>query len=174
MSFIKHGISNQDWEAYSEGRLEAADRDHVEAHLIGCLACWEEYEQFKLTTQRLHEAGTEARTAQALSDEQLRQGLRTVYARIRAAHSFVPVSQPPQIHERLEFLETVLAPMCGSLTASKALRAAAHSSPARSLDQITTETWEPFLHRLTSIATVMCGETGAHLVHESGKICQEF
>jgi hypothetical protein len=50
------------------------------------------------------------------------------------------------------------------------LSAAARVSPARSLEQVTLENWTPFLTSLKSIAIVMCGETGAHLVWESGQI----
>ena len=73
------------------------------------------------------------------------------------------------IQERLDYLESVLAVMCGAHTAARALRAAAVSSPARSLQQVNRDNWEPFLENLASIATVMCGETGAHLVRRSGE-----
>lgn len=74
------------------------------------------------------------------------------------------------IHKRLDELESVLAEMCGSHTAVRALEAAAKSSPARSLEQMTVESWQPFLDNLTSIAAVVCGEFGAQLVLETGQI----
>lgn len=165
---MKHGISEQEWEAYLEEQLTGAARDRVESHMLGCLRCWEHYERMKLATGQLHAAGAEVRRLLTLSDEQLQAGLRGVFARIRAAQS----GRTPQteIGQRLEFLAVIMAPMCGSLTASRALRAAAHSSPARSLECVTPDNWEPFMESLTSIATVMCGDTGAHLVRVSGQV----
>lgn len=166
--FMTHGISEQDWEAYLEQKLTAEEHDRVEAHLLGCLACWEHYEELKQTTERLHAAGAEARGSLTLSDAQLHVGLRGVFARLRAEKKPDSAIRSP-LQARLDHLESVMAVMCGAHTAVNALRAAARISPATSLEQITAENWGPFLDRLTSIATVMCGETGAHLVRQSGK-----
>jgi hypothetical protein len=73
------------------------------------------------------------------------------------------------VRKRLDELAVIMAPMCGSQTAERALRAAAQVSPARTLEQVNADNWTPFLSSLKSIATVMCGETGAHLVWERGQ-----
>ncbi|HZS08311.1 MAG TPA: zf-HC2 domain-containing protein [Blastocatellia bacterium] len=166
---MKHGISDQDWEGYVEDRLPAAERDRIEAHLIGCLGCWEFYEQMAATTERLREAGAATRRGIPLSDEQLHAGLRGVFERVRAGQPGHATQRGGRIEQRLRYLEAVMAPMCGAQTAANALRAAARGSAARSLDEVTTDNWEPFLRSLTSIAAVMCGETGAHLVWRSGQ-----
>jgi len=66
-------------------------------------------------------------------------------------------------------LETVMAPFFGTRTAVSALHAAAKNSPARSLEQVTPDNWEPFLKNLSSIAAEMCGETLAGLIWERGQ-----
>jgi hypothetical protein len=165
-----HGISEKEWNDYLEGELDDALRDRIEAHLIGCLSCWEFHEQMALTTQALRSAGEEMRDHLALQDHQLRKGLHGVFARIRTVDVETVFSKQSSINQRLDALAAVMAPMCGSRTARKALSAAARVSPARSLEQVTWENWTPFLTSLKSIATVMCGETGAHLVWESGQI----
>jgi hypothetical protein len=165
-----HGISEKVWNDYLEGQLDDSGRDRIEAHMIGCLSCWEMHEQMALTTQALRRAGEEMRDDLALQDHQLRQGLRGVFARIRAAEMDTIFNRQSFIKDRLDALAAVMAPMCGSQTARNALSAAARISPARSLEEITPENWTPFLTSLKSIAVVMCGETGAHLVWESGQI----
>jgi Putative zinc-finger len=165
-----HGISEKEWNDYLEGHLDEAARDRIEAHLIGCLSCWEFHEQMALTTQALRSAGSGIRDTLTLQDLQLRKGLHGVFTRIRTAELETVYIRQSSVKQRLEALAAVMAPMCGSQTARKALSAAAQVSPARSLEQVTLENWTPFLTSLKSIATVMCGETGAHLVWESGQI----
>jgi hypothetical protein len=165
-----HGISEKEWNDYLEGHLDEAVRDRIEAHIIGCLSCWEFHEQMALTTQALRSAGEEMRGNLTLQDHQLRQGLHGVFVRIRAAEMEMVFTEQSSIKQRLDALAAVMAPMCGSQTARKALSAAARVSPARTLEQVSLENWTPFLTSLKSIATVMCGETGAHLVWESGQI----
>src|SRR5262245_34705424 len=165
-----HRISEKEWNDYLEGQIDDASRDRIEAHLIGCLSCWEFHEQMALTTQALRIAGEEMRDDLTLQDHQLRQGLHGVFARIRSAQLESVFSDQSSIKMRLELLAEVMAPRCGSQTARKALSAAARISPARSLEQVTLENWTPFLTSLKSIAAVMCGATGAHLVWESGQI----
>ncbi|MBO0721010.1 MAG: zf-HC2 domain-containing protein [Blastocatellia bacterium] len=170
MKRMIHGITEKEWNDYLEGELDESGRDRIEAHMIGCLSCWEFHEQMALTTQALRLAGEEMRDDLALQDHQLRQGMQGVFARIRTAQLDSVFSEQNSIKLRLDALAAVMAPMCGLQTARNALSAAARVSPARSLEQITMENWTTFLTCLKSIAVVMCGETGAHLVWESGRI----
>ncbi|MGH9766162.1 MAG: zf-HC2 domain-containing protein [Blastocatellia bacterium] len=167
-----HGFSEEEWNDYIEGPIDDETRDRIEAHLIGCLSCWEFYERMANATRalRVNSAGT--RAIFALQDQQLHAGLRGVFAKINAAEvwkSKAGALSHHTIQEKLEALAAVMAPMCGSQTAIKALRAAARISPARSLELVTKDNWAPFLASLKSIAAVMCGETGARLVWESGQ-----
>lgn len=164
---MHHGISEQDWEEYSEGRLTGEALNRIEAHLIGCLACWELYEQLCTASNRLREMGAEVRQAISLSDGQMHAAMNRVFAQI--SDDGVKPSLDSPIRERLNQLETVMAAMCGPRTATNALQAAAQKSPARAIEQITPDNWESFMVSLTSIATVMCGETGAHLIWDSGQ-----
>ncbi|HQR35098.1 MAG TPA: hypothetical protein PLK30_20340 [Blastocatellia bacterium] len=168
-----HGFTEKDWNDYVEGLTDDQTRDRIEAHLIGCFSCWEMYEQMAETTTALRSSGDILRGIFALQDQQLHDGLRAVFARIKEETPVDSAAHSREVRARLNFLEAVLAPMCGSQTASKALRAAALTTSASTPDFVTIENWEPFLERLTSFATVMCGETGANLVRASGKICFE-
>ena len=168
-----HGFTEKDWNDYVEGLTDNQTRDRIEAHLIGCFSCWEMHEQMAEATAALRSSGDILRRAFALQDHQLHDGLREVFARIKEGTSGDSDGHSREVRARLNFLEAVLTPMCGSQTASKALRAAADAIPANKLNFVTTENWEPFLERLTSFATVMCGDTGANLIRVSGKICFE-
>src|SRR5262249_56639758 len=114
--------------------------------------------------------GAGTRAIFALQDQQLHAGLRGVFAKINAAETGkrkVGVHPRRAIQQKLDALAAVMAPMCGTRTAIKALSAAAQISAARSLEWVTEDNWTSFLASLKSIAAVMCGETGASLVWES-------
>jgi hypothetical protein len=164
---MKHGISELDWNDYLDRCAPQEMCDRIEAHMIGCLECWEFYERASSTTRVLLDAGEEARARTIPEDRQLHRMLSGVFARIRAAEP--KAAGHSQVKGRLCRLETVLAPFCGPQAAVCALQAAARSSPAASLDQVTLDNWGPFLERLTAIAAAMCGETFAGLVRESGQ-----
>src|SRR5947207_14203932 len=133
------------------------------AHLIGCLNCWEFYEQMAHTTEALRATGEQMRRVTSLQDRELYVGLRGVFEKISVAEVTAPYaggSSHQAIKQKLAALEAVIAPMCGTHTAAQALRAAAQVSPARSLERVTADNWPSFLKNLKSIAIVMCGETG--------------
>jgi hypothetical protein len=158
---MKHGISEAEWSDYLDGRTATEARERIEAHLIGCLECWEFYQRMTCVTKELVEAGEEARQGLTVEDRGLHTMLRGVFSQLRA-------SEPAQVRGRLSLLETVLAPFCGTQAAVRALEVAAKNSPARSLERVTTDNWEPFLDELTAIASAMCGETFAGLIRERG------
>lgn len=162
-----HVFNEGEWNDYIEGQADEALRARIEAHLIGCLRCWEINEQLARANESLASAGESLRVSFNMSDRELYSGLRRVFEKLRAADFG---TYQLSIQQKLGALTDVMAPMCGSQTAIKALRAAALESPARSLDHLNADNWTSFLKNLRSIATVVCGETGAHLVWESGQI----
>ena len=164
---MKHEISELEWNDYLDGRATAEVRDRIEAHFLGCVECWEFYEQISGATQKLLEACDEARQVLTCDDWHLHAMLRGVFARLRALEPGSAVN--PQVQGQLNMLETVMAPFFGTRAAVNALHAAAKNSPARSLEQVTPDNWEPFLKNLSSIAAAMCGETLAGLIWERGQ-----
>ncbi len=165
---MKHGISEQEWNDYLDGRATAAVSYRIEAHLIGCLECWEFYERLSCATQQLLAACEEARQGLTLEDRQLHAMLRGVFSRLRTEGS--AGTMHPQVQGQLHMLHSVLAPFCGTQAAARALQTAAKNSPARSLEQVTLDNWEPFLEKLKAIAAAMCGDTFANLIWERGQL----
>lgn len=165
---MQHGITEQEWNDYLDGLAEPELRTRIEAHLIGCMACWEFYERLANVSTSLHEAGLEARGQMMIEDKRLHVMLRAVFTRLRAAGA-ESVTQK-QIQVWLESLETALSPICGAEAAAKVLHAAARYSPAQSLESVRPDNWEPFLDRLTNIAEAMCGDTFASLIQERGQM----
>jgi hypothetical protein len=166
---MTHLFSEEEWNDYIEGQIDDETRDRIEAHLIGCLGCWEFYERMANATRALRVNGAGMRAVFALQDRQLSAGLRGVFAKIDEAEAAKRDQPRRVIQQRLDALAAVMAPMCGSQTATKALRAAAQVSHARSLERVTEDNWTSFLASLKPIAAVMCGETGARLIWESGQ-----
>ncbi|HMV47551.1 MAG TPA: zf-HC2 domain-containing protein [Blastocatellia bacterium] len=164
---MRHGINEENWENYLDGKLPPEERDRIEAHIIGCVACWEFQQRMLALNARLREVGAAMDRSHVLSDEQLSAGLRGVYAMICAGRD--AAAPPTPVQQRLDELAAVMTVFCGTQAAASALQTAAQRSPARSLKQVTRENWEPFLQRLSAIAHVLCGRTGAHLVWESGR-----
>lgn len=163
---MNHGISESEWEKYLNGTLSAAQRDRVDAHLIGCMPCWEFHQRLAALDAQLREAGEAKRDNFPLSDQKLQAALRNVFARIHAGHARGSANP---VQQRLDEVEAVITVFCGEQAAAQALAAAAAHSPARSLKQVTFENWEPFLQRLTDIAQVLCGRTGALWLQYSGR-----
>jgi len=164
---MKHGISELEWNDYLDGGAAAEVRDRIEAHFLGCMECWEFYEQMSGANKEMLEACEEARHVLTFEDWHLHAMLRGVFARIRSLEPGTAVH--PQVQGQLIMLETVMAPFFGTRTAVNAMHAAAKNSPARSLEQVTPDNWEPFLKNLSSIAAEMCGETLAGLIWERGQ-----
>lgn len=165
---MKHGITAEQWEDYVDGTLAPDEHDRIEAHLIGCLSCWEFHDRLAGLTARLQTDGVLMNHRYPLSNEALQTGLRITYARICASQN--GHAKPSAMQQRLQELEAVMTVFCGTQTAVNALQTAAEHSPARSLKQMTRENWEPFLQRLSALAHVLCGRTGARLVVESGRL----
>src|SRR5262249_20270397 len=166
---MTHLFSEEEWNDYIEGRTDNEARDRIQAHLTGCLSCWEFHERMATATRALVASGAGMRAVFALQDRRLNAGLRAVFAKINEAEAAERDRPLRAIQQRLDALAAVMAPMCGSQTATKALRAAAQVSPACSLESVTEDNWTSFLSSLKTIAAVMCGETGARLVWESGQ-----
>jgi len=166
---MTHLFSEEEWNDYIEGEVDDETRDRFEAHLIGCLSCWKFYERMANATAALRTSGAGMRAIFALQDRQLSAGLRGVFAKIDETEAAEREEPRRLIQQRLDALAAVMAPMCGSQTATRALSAAARVSRARSLESVTEDNWTSFLTSLKPIAAVMCGETGARLVWESGQ-----
>jgi predicted anti-sigma-YlaC factor YlaD len=160
---MTHGLTDQEWMDYFDGVLEPEARDRLEAHLIGCELCWDFYDRMAGTGERLQAAAERARESVPLSDPEMYHALGVTLRRTRGN-----TSSAIAIRERLDDLEAVMTTMCGARTTTNAFDAAARSSTARSLEGVTPDNWASFLKSLTSIAIVMCGETGADLVWETG------
>lgn len=159
---MQHGITPELWEDYLEGALTRAERSQIETHLNECVECREFMAQMAQCATRLHNAGSWFDAATPVSEEKLDTAWQAMLARIRA--------DDPLVQQRLDELEAVMAVLCGSHTAARALQAAAAESPARSLARLTHENWEPFLQSLLAIARALCGRTGARLILESGQL----
>jgi hypothetical protein len=164
---MKHGITEFEWNDYLDGRAGDEVCDRIEAHFIGCLECWEFYEQMSGSTRELLSAGEMARQGLTLEDRQLHVMMRGVFLRLHHGDD-TPAGQS-LMQGRLNMLEQELAPFCGSQAAVRALHVAAKNSPARSLECVTNENWDPFLEKLTAIAAAMCGESFAGLIRERGQ-----
>lgn len=164
-----HEISEQDWENYLNGEATGAARQRIEAHLIVCPECRVMIERMKLVEGQFKRAISDARRQTTLRDEQIYQGLRGVFLRLVAEESEPETGGQQVIEQWLRALETALADMCGNHTAVRVLRVAAKNSPAHSLERVEAGNWQPFLHHLTLITQVVCGEIGAQLVGEIGR-----
>jgi anti-sigma factor RsiW len=165
-----HGISDEDWEDYLCDRLPGRAREEIEAHLATCQTCREVYERVKRATRLLWQAGADARRSLAPPDGHSYRGMLSLFTRVVKENVDGTAAHKRSIQARLERLELVLGEMCGAHTAAVALSTAARSSPARSLERLTAESWQPFLKNLTLLTARVCGEFGAQLVWESGQI----
>src|SRR6266540_7040524 len=84
---MTHLFSEEEWLDYIDGRIDDEARDRIEAHIIGCLSCWEFYERMATATRALKACGAGLRAAFALQDRRLNAGLRAVFAKINEAEA---------------------------------------------------------------------------------------
>ena len=63
---MTHLFSEEEWNDYIEGRIDDETRDRIEAHIIGCLSCWEFHERMATATRALVVCGAGMRVAFAL------------------------------------------------------------------------------------------------------------
>jgi len=161
---MNHGITDHEWMRYLEGALDRDAADRLEAHFIGCKPCWDYFDQLASAEEQLRLSGEAVRRELAICDRALYRALVSTVSRINRQET-----SADDVLARLDYLRATMVPMCGARTVDRALKVAAEGSPARSLDGINDENWNPFLLSLTSIAAVMCGETAADLIWESGQ-----
>jgi len=165
---MKHGISDAEWEDYLARQATPQARDRIEAHLIGCLPCWQRYQKETRIIGALEEASAEAREQLTIADSRLSSMFAPVLASIRASEK--DAIMPLHIQSSLELLKLILDPVFGSSAALRAMQLAANGSYTSPLNQITQERWSSFLERLTVITSIICGDVFAGLIKEQGKL----
>ena len=166
---MKHGITDEDWEDFLAGQAAAHSRARIDAHLIGCVQCWELYQQEAPAMRALEAAAAEARENLAVPDDQLQSMLAAVLASIRMEEDSAANAQ---IRGGLDFLRSILVPVFGPKATQCALLLAANGSGSRPLDRMTRETWNAFLERLADMVSIICGDVLAGLIREHGQLVQ--
>jgi hypothetical protein len=159
---MKDEFSDEEWDDYLTGRIASDARARIDAHLIVCSACWRFYEEQAPAMHAVVDAVTEARAHLTISDQQLRSMFSQTLAKIRTTEDNTPV----QVSNGLDFLRSLLLPVFGPEATHRALWLAA----TRSLDQVTPESWPPFLERLADITSIICGDVFAGMIREHGQI----
>jgi hypothetical protein len=162
MQHMKDQFSDEEWDDYLTGRIAPDARARIDAHLVACSACWRLYEEQAPAMHAVVEVAAEARAHLTISDQQLRSMFSLAMVNIRAAED----NTPEQIRNGLDFLNSLLIPVFGPETTHRALRLAA----TRSLDQVTPESWNPFLERLANITSIICGDVFASMIREHGQM----
>ncbi|NOT58945.1 MAG: hypothetical protein HOP19_01845, partial [Acidobacteria bacterium] len=106
------------------------------------------------------------------SDRQMHAALYGFFARAQATEPNAVKAR--QLQERLEYLETVLAQMCGTRTAACAIERAAAQAVAQAdaagPAALAHENWPRFLNHLAAFAQVMCGASAASLIRAKGQM----
>jgi hypothetical protein len=162
---MKHEFTDEEWDDYLTGRIASDARARIDAHLVVCSACWQLYLEQAPAIDAVVEAAAEAREHLTISDQQILSMFSQTMATIRAAEG----TTPAQIRRGLEFLKSLLIPVFGPEATERALQLAA----TRSLDQVTRESWNPFLERLAGITSIICGDVFAGMIREHGQMAPE-
>lgn len=165
-----HGISEQQWVDYLDRNLDGAETARIKAHLGACAECRKQHEGMLRTVRSLETAAARVRDFFPVEQERTHVALAHVLARVLDAEAKEQKLTGDEIRVRLEQLEEILTDLCGSWTAANALRVAARTTIDDSLGKLNRANWLSFLKRLTSIASVFCGDTGARLVWECGQL----
>jgi hypothetical protein len=159
---MKDEFSDEEWDDYLTGRIASEMRARIDAHLLVCSACWELFEKQAPAMRAVGDAAAEAREHLTISDRQLRSMFSQALENIRAEEE----NTPAKILNGLDLLKSLLIPVLGPEATHRALRLAATRSP----DQVTPESWNPFLERLAGITSIICGDVFAGMIREHGQM----
>lgn len=165
---MTHEFTEKDWNDYLDGRAEAGTEARFERHLSACGECADLRRRLRLAEGQLRLQSGYWQHTPVLADAQIEAAWQRVVTRLRADE--LAPERSASIPERLRFLEDLLMLLCGTRTATNALRAAAKGLSTDAPEQLSRDHWPQFLTNLAAITTIMCGKTGAQLVWESGKL----
>jgi predicted anti-sigma-YlaC factor YlaD len=155
---MKHGTSEQEWIDSLDGVASSKTQARIEAHLTACVECRRFLDNL-LAVDALMEEKT----------LHIRQRIIITRERITAARNKIITSlENDCVSTKLEVLRWMLAPMCGTTTANRAIGAAAQRVAASSPKALTEKLWPCFVEHLRSILAPLCGEPAAHLIWECG------
>ncbi len=156
---MKHPITAQQWNDYLDGEGHPDERAGFERHLDVCAECRQRREELVDGERLLREAGEQARRETGIVPEQLHRARHAFFAQVReqAAAEGAPV------HDNVERLHNLLAPMCGSHTAHLVLKTAA-------VEGMTAKHWPDFLANVVRVLRPLCGEPAARLIWEAGRV----
>lgn len=154
---MTHGFSNRDWLEFSEGGLPRDRETTMRQHIAACFECRQKVERLRCVESELHELGTRIRDSMTICDR-----------RIQDAYRALRFAEDNPVDERLMHLEVFVSGICGTRTADRALRAAAHHANAPSAGVITDRQWPDFVKKLSSIVGALCGEPAARLLYALG------
>jgi hypothetical protein len=165
---MNHGIGDQEWNDYIDGIATVEVTNRIQSHCAVCQECSEFHELISCSSRLLEEASLTERRRFEMDRSQIDRMRANVLVAISSGGK--STADKSQVKGRLDMLEMVLAPYCGTRAAARALQSAAAQSTARTLEHVTADNWEPFLERLTAIAASMVGDTFANLVWERGRL----
>lgn len=159
---MPHGIKEQDWIAFTDGTLDRAAVESIEAHLAVCAECAAIQADLARWRHRLSEEGREIRRAMELCDADMERMLSESLHRIGAVKNELPRRSAM---ESLALLRSLLEPVFGQGIVRAAIdRALGSRAPAG----ISAETWYSFIDSLSGAIQTVCGSAGGRLVSRAG------
>lgn len=164
---MNHKYSWHHWVDYFDGTLPVELRAEMEQHLQLCPECSRLRLSVMAIEDRLQLAGKRLRDSFPASEERARHAVETC---LESARDSRAISLSASVQERLTSLQAFMAPLCGSVTAARALHAAARQTSVPSPEGLTDVLWPDFVENLSSIAGVLCGDPAATLVSEVGRL----
>jgi anti-sigma factor RsiW len=153
-----HGITDQQWMDFHDGKLDAPSRATIEGHLAACAECASLHEELVIWRERLAGEGARIRQAMELPEPELERMLAASLERVAAAR---PAAWRGGAAEAVAMLRTLLAPVLGAGTVRAACDAALRLAAP---DGITAATWATFTRALGEIIRAICGIAAGRLV----------
>src|SRR5262245_56008161 len=102
---LKHGITDEEWEDFLVGRSAPHTQARINAHMVGCVECWDLYQDESPAMRAIATAAAEAREMLTVSGERMHSALIAVLAGIRDEDS-----AKAEIRSGLAFLRSMLVP----------------------------------------------------------------
>jgi anti-sigma factor RsiW len=155
---MRHGITEQDWLEYLDGRAAPEERLRLEGHLRACLDCQNFVERLEAVDATMRSAALELQSRLTVTPDEI----------TAARERTVAIASDRCVSVRIGILYLLLVPLCGEEMSGRAIRRAARCAVAASAHSTNGQLWNRFLDHLHEIIAPLCGEPVAGLIRTRG------
>jgi len=145
---------------FTIGELAEARLEEMERHFDSCADCRMRASELADASACLDGMARQMRQGARVEEREIREAFRVWQERQSAGAAASQI---------VLWLELLIARLCGTRMARKAMQEAAAEAAALSAEQVTRAQWPVFIGKLSSILEALCGEPAARSLYAIGE-----